>query len=178
MNITSQQAAPLFTIQDITGATINLADYKGKKILLAFNRNVGCPICNIRFHQLQKETDFFKSKGLVVLGVYESSAEKMKDFLEGTIVYAKMIPNPDLSLYKLYAVERSIAKLIKGFFLGAIGKGWAGNALYKKRIKQDGTRDRIGAEFLIDEQGIVQTAYYGKFLGDDLPIADIKKFLN
>ena len=58
MNIEEKQAAPGFTINDVNGKTINLADYKGKKVLLTFYRNVGCPICNLRFHEIQEQSEY------------------------------------------------------------------------------------------------------------------------
>lgn len=178
MKVLPPQSAPSFTVKDVTGATVNLADYKGKKVLLTFYRNVGCPVCNVRFHEIEQEAEFFKSKGLIVLAVYESSAENMKQYLEGETVNATMIPNADLSLYQLYNIERSHGKVMKGMFHGAMGKMGKGKKLFKKKIKQDGKSNRIAADFLIDENGNVHTAYYGRFVGDHLPIADIKQFLN
>lgn len=178
MKVTPLQAAPNFTIKDVNGVTINLTDYKGKKVMLTFYRNVGCPVCNLRFHALQEQTDYFKSKGMVMLAVYESSADKMKEYLEGENVYSIMIPNPDQSLYQLYDIERDGGKLMKGMFHGAMGKMKKGKRLFKKKIKQDGNADRISADFLIDENGNIKTVYYGKYIGDHLPIENIKQFLN
>lgn len=178
MKVQPPQAAPSFTIKDVNGTVINLNDYRGKKVMLTFYRNVGCPVCNLRFHELQAQADYFKLKGLTLLAVYESSPEKMKTYLEGESYYATMIPNQDLSLYQLYNIERSSGKLMKGMFHGAMGKMKKGKKLFKTEIKQDGNSNRIGADFLIDENGNVKTAYYGKFVGDHLPLADIKQFLN
>ena len=178
MKIKPKQSAPQFTVQDVYGTTVNLADFNGKKVLLSFYRNVGCPVCNIRFHELQQEAAYFQSKGLVVLAVYESSAENMKQYLENDTVYAKMIPNPDLSIYELYEVERGMGKVMKGIFHGAMGKMKKGKKLFHKKIEQDGTKDRIGADFLISEDGTIHTAYYGSYIGDHLPVSEIKQFLN
>lgn len=177
MKLTPPQPAPLFTTKDINNTTVNLVDYKGKKVLLTFYRNVGCPICNFRFHELQEQAEFFKSKALVVLAVYESSPEKMKEYILDETFYATMIPNSNLSLYELYSIERSGGKMMKGMFYGAMGKMNKGKKLFKKKLKQDGNSNRISADFLVDENGNVQSAYYGKFVGDHLPIDDIKQFL-
>lgn len=178
MKIKPPQTAPAFTIKDVYGTTVNLANYKGKKVLLTFYRNVGCPICNLRFHELQEQAASFKSNGLIVLAVYESTAENIKQYMDGETFYATMIPNPDQSLYKLYDIERSGGKMLKGMFHGAMGKMKKGKALFKKKIELDGSANRISADFLIDENGNVQTAYYGKYIGDHLPIDKIKQFLN
>lgn len=178
MKISPPQEAPNFTVKDVNGTTVNLADYKGKKIMLTFYRNVGCPVCNLRFHELQEQADIFKAKGLILLAVYESTTENMKQYLEGENPYALMIPNPEQDLYKLYDIDRSMGKMMKGMFHGAIGKMGKGKKLFNRKIKQDGNSNRISADFLIDESGKVQTAYYGKYIGDHLPISDIKNFIN
>ena len=178
MKITPPQPAPAFTVNDVHGNPVNLAGYKGKKIMLTFYRNVGCPVCNLRFHQLQEQADYFKSKGLVMLAVYESAAGNMKKYIDGESPYATMIPDPDQRLYQLYKIERSTGKMMKGMFHGAMGKMKKGKKLFKTEIKQDGNGNRISADFLIDENGNVATAYYGKFIGDHLPITTIRQFLN
>lgn len=178
MKIAPLQSAPDFTVKDVNGTIVRLADYKGKKVMLTFYRNVGCPVCNLRFHELQEQADYFKSKDLVLLAVYESTADNMKQYLEGESFYATMLPNPDLSLYKLYNIEQSSGKLMKGMFHGVMGKMGKGKKLFKRKIKQDGNSNRISADFLIDENGNIKTAYYGKFISDHLPLGDIKQFLN
>jgi thioredoxin-dependent peroxiredoxin len=178
MKIQVPQEAPVFSIKDVNGSVVNLADYKGKKVMLTFYRNVGCPVCNVRFHELQEQSDYFKSKGMVLLAIYESTADNMKQYLDGESVYATMIPNPEQNLYELYDIDRSMGKMMKGMFHGAMGKMKKGKKLFKHKIEQDGNSNRIGADFLIDEKGNVLTAYYGKYVGDHLPINDIKSFLN
>jgi peroxiredoxin len=178
MKILPPQPAPTFVIKDVNNQTINLAGYKGRKVILTFYRNVGCPVCNLRFHELQEQAEYFKSKNLVLLAVYESTADNMKKYVAGENFYAAMIPNPDESLYRLYNIERSSGKLMKGMFHGAMGKMKKGKKLFATKIKQDGNGNRISADFLIDENGNIQKAYYGKFIGDHLPVAEIKQFLN
>ena len=173
--IQEQKVAPDFTIKDVNGEVINLSNYKGKKVLLTFYRNVGCPVCNVRFHELQEESDYFKSKNVVLISVYESSSENMKKYLEKEeIFYSKMIPNPEQNLYEIYNIDQSMKKVMKGMFHGAMKKMKKGKNLFKQKIKQDGNSDRIVADFLIDENGIVQKAYYGKFVGDHLSLEIIK----
>lgn len=176
--VSLSQAAPGFTVKDVNGNVTDLGLFRGKKVLLSFYRNVGCPICNFRFHELEQQSDLFARKGLVVLAVYESSAENMKQYLADERVYASMIPNPEEDLYELYDVDRSMGKMVKGMFHGAMGKMKRGKKMFKTKVSQDGNSDRIGADFLIDEGGNIITAYYGKYVGDHLPLETIKKFIN
>jgi peroxiredoxin Q/BCP len=177
MKLQENQQAPLFSSKDVYGNEVKLSDLKGKKILLMFNRNVGCPVCNLQYHQLGQHAAYFKEKELVILSVYESTAESMKTYLEGEVVFSTMIPNPDLSLYALYDIERSMGKILKGLFNGLIGKAKKGKQLFRREMKQDGNANRMHAEFLIDTHGRVATAHYGKYLGDHLSIEEIKAFI-
>lgn len=178
MKLRANQSAPVFTSKDVYGKIINLSDLKGKKVLLTFYRNVGCPICNFRFHELQMQQEYFKSKGITLISVYESSSENMKKYLGDETFYGSMIPDTSLSLYNLYSMELSMGKIMKGMFKGAMGKMMKGKKLFKTKIAQDGNTTRIGADFLIDENGFIQIAYYGKFLGDHISVEEIKKLLN
>jgi len=70
-----------------------------------------------------------------------------------------------------------MGKVLKGMFHGAMGKMNNGKKLFKKKMKQDGHMNRITADFLIDENGKIVTSYYGKFVGNHLPIESIKEFI-
>lgn len=175
MKLTNNQIAPTFSIQDALGNSINLGELKGKKVLLSFYRFAGCPICNFRFHEIETNMPFFESNNIVVIGVYESSPVAMKTFIEGENFKTTLIPNPTLSLYNQYGLELSTGKVIKGIFNGALKKAKAGKKLFKQSIKQDGNTNRIGGDFLIDEQGKIILAHYGNFVGDDLPIETINQ---
>jgi thioredoxin-dependent peroxiredoxin len=175
MRLHTNQTAPAFSIQDVYGNRINLSEYKGKTVLLTFHRNVGCPICNLRFHELQKQKEYFQSKNIVLIDVYESSQSNMQQYIAEEKFYTNMIPDSNMTLYKLYSIELSAGKLMKGIFKGAMGKMMKGKKLFRNKISQDGNMTRIGAEFLIDEKGIIKIAHYGKFVGDHLPLEEIKK---
>jgi peroxiredoxin len=169
--------APTFTITDVNGDTINLTAYKGKKVLLNFYRSVGCPVCNLYFHGIQGFSDTLKQKNVVIISIYESPATAMKKYLEGENFYSVMIPDSTEQLYNLYKVQLSWWKMFKSNFTGTYGKIRKGYKLYHQKIKYDAHLNRIGADFLIDENGKLIFAYYGKYFGDHISIEDLRKYL-
>ena len=175
MKVHISQQAPDFQAMDVSGKTISLSALKGKKVLLTFYRNVGCPVCNFRFHELEQKSAEFQAKNTVLIAVYESSREHIEKYLAGESVYPLMIPDPQEMLYKRYDVDKSMGKVMKGMFHGAMGKMKAGKKLFKKHLKQDGNMTRIGADFLIDETGKVIIAHYGAYLGDHIPLSELEK---
>lgn len=173
MKLTAHQPAPDFTTKDAYGKTIRLSDFKGQKVYLAFERNVGCPICNLRTHELLKKAETFSAKNIIVLMIYESSAEKMREYLGDTSYPFQFIPDPENLLYKKYGIEQSVGKFLKSMFNGLMRKVKAGNKLFKQPIKQDGHMTTINSEFIVDERGYLSKVHYANFIGDHLPIEEV-----
>lgn len=170
MSLSVHQTAPDFTTLDVYGQVIQLKKLQGKKVYLAFERNAGCPVCNLRMHTLLKNADYFTRNNVEVLMVYESSQEKMKEYLGANDYPFHFIPDPDNRLYRLYFVEQSAAKFLRSLVNGLMSKAMEGKKLFRKPISQDGHTTTIPSEFLIDESGKLTTVHYGNFVGDHLPL--------
>ena len=174
----ARQAARDFSVVDVNGWPVSLASLKGRKVLLMFMRHVGCPVCNRRMHELLEQADYFQAHNLTVVAIYESTPALMQQYLAGQTVPFTMVPNPDQGLYRLYSLEVSGTKAMASVLHGVVGKANQGKKLFSRAIESDGNRNRIGAEFLLDEQGTVAVAHYHRYIGDELPMADIRRFLN
>jgi thioredoxin-dependent peroxiredoxin len=173
MKLTVNQQAPDFTTTDVVGNPLQLKKLKGQKVYLAFERNAGCPVCNLRTHELLKQADSFSKKNIKVLMVYESTPEKMKEYLGDENYPFHFIADPDNTLYKKYYVEQSVSKFTKSLFNGLMTKAMQGKKLFKKSISQDGHTTTIPSEFIIDENGNLSKVHYGRFVGDHLPIQEL-----
>jgi thiol-disulfide isomerase/thioredoxin len=64
----SESTASDFTLQDMSGKTVSLSDYKGKVVLLEFWAT-WCPPCRASIPGLEKLNKAYKDKGLVILAV-------------------------------------------------------------------------------------------------------------
>lgn len=177
MKLQVNQQAPVFTAPDVYGREISLQALRGKKVYLAFERNAGCPVCNFRTHELLKHADHFSVNQVTVLLIYESTVEKMKDYLADRQYPFHFIADPENTLYKQYRIERSFLKMSKGLFRGLIGKAMAGKKLFRKPIAQDGNTSTIPSEFIIDEKGKLSTVHYGGYIGDHLALDLLKEKL-
>lgn len=182
MHLEKYQQAPDFQVKDIFGKDVILSGFRGRKILLTFFRSVGCPVCNLRFHDLEQEFAFFKANNLAFIAVYASTPENMLKYItsryaDPAAFYPLMIPNLERTLYKMYDIESSTAKLIQSLlFHGGFSAAGRGKKLFKDKIADDAPLNLINSDFLIDEQGRITAAYYGKVSGDFISVADIKKF--
>src|SRR5690349_8764868 len=117
MKLYSHQPAIDFTMSDIYGRKISLSDFRGKKIHLAFFRNVNCPFCNLRVHQLSKLNDDFESKGMKMIYFFESDPKLLlKSIFHQQISPIPLIGDPDKRIYTRYGVEASTLKMVSTFF--------------------------------------------------------------
>jgi thioredoxin-dependent peroxiredoxin len=177
MKAKEHQLAIDFEVTDIYGKEIKLSDFKGKKIHLGFFRNVNCPFCNLRVHQLSKFSHEFEKKGLKIIYFFESKPEVLRrsTFHQG-VSPIPLTGDPQRKVYTLYGVKPSMMKMMSTILAkGTMGDMKAGKGLNLPQDK-DATQSLIPADFLIDEQFNIRTAYYGKNLNDHISIDEIKRF--
>lgn len=175
MRLTAQQIAPHFTSYDLYDMAINSQQLRGKKVLLSFYRYASCPFCNLRFHALSQKQAEWQAKGLVTLAVFQSPKTSILEYAGKEPSPITIIPNPERDLYRLYGVEGSW----KGFVTGALQLGTFAKALKEGHLpgKIEGDMNMIPADFVIDEQGKILLAYYGKDISDHVEIAEIEALL-
>ena len=162
----------MFPTEDIYGKSISIP-VKNKKTLLCFMRFAGCPVCNLRVHELLKNADKFEAKNIQVILVYESGKETMLEYLQNENFPFVFISDKENKLYNLYSVEKSFRKLMSGMFHGAMGKAISGKKLFRKAVPVESGMTRMNAEFLIDEKGKIDLAHYSDYFGDELSIQKI-----
>jgi AhpC/TSA family len=107
--------APSFTAHDVDGKTVNLADYKGKTVVLEWTNN-GCPFVRANYDSgaMQKTQTAAKSQGVVWLTVLSSApgtqgyltAEQAKaDIAKDKANPAAYLLDPDGKVGKLYGAK-------------------------------------------------------------------------
>lgn len=75
------QAAPSFTLADLSGAEVSLADFLGRVVILNFWTST-CPACQALMPILEELRQRYQDRGLVVVGVnIDSSARVAADYL-------------------------------------------------------------------------------------------------
>ena len=78
-----------FSIESITGETINFKDYKNK-VVLVVNTASYCGFTK-QYDELQELWDLYKEKGLIVLGVPSNSFNKEKKIMQMLKNFVKSI---------------------------------------------------------------------------------------
>ncbi len=167
--LTDQQAAPAFSTTDVLGQPVSREGLRGRRVLISFMRDAGCPICELRLAHLAQRADSLKAANTRVVLIYESDAATMRQYLVDKDLPFTFVADPDGKLYDLFGLEKSFAKTMIGFTKGAGKQIKAGKKLQTQQLpRAEANMTRITADFVLDEQGIVQRAYYGKYLGDHM----------
>jgi len=170
--------APLFNTIAIDKSEIDLLQFRGRKVLLSFMRSAGCPVCNLHTHTLYGYTDSLKAIGVEVLMIYQSSTAVLTHYIEQDERdwRFRFVADTSRLLYNQYHVKPSSFGFLSSSWRGALRKRKAGLKLYKTTVPPaEGKRGILGADFLLDEQGVLIKVNYCRYVGDHLPPATIYK---
>ncbi|MEW9702524.1 peroxiredoxin family protein [Paenibacillus sp. SI8] len=173
-------AAPDFTFIGVDGSSLYLSNLRGRKVLLVFLRNAACALCNLRVRHFIRRYKEWHLQGLEVVAVFESPQSNMSLYVSRQEAPFALIADPLAELYDLYGVEVSEEKLqatiadsnTHVFVAEAEAEGFA------LTPEEGSNMNRIPAEFLIDENGIIQVAHYGRLVTDHMPLEVIDRFAN
>jgi len=124
--------APDFTAQNCLGEKIDLAGFKGKKLILFFYPKAMTPGCTAETVNLVTNYNMLQDKGFDVLGVSPDSVAKQKRFKEKKEVPFSLIPDEEKFIIMKYGV-------------------WGPKKLYGRVY--DGLHRTT---FVIDENGIIE----------------------
>ena len=172
--------APLFNEEDVFGRTIDLGSYAGKRVLVAFFRNVGCPFCNIRVHNLTKVHTDLKELGLEMIFFFESPREViLRSTFHREVSPVPVIADPNKKWYAAYGLEEgagwktSAASVASspGTILLAKLRGLPVHAPRHGEVS-----DTLPAEFLLDEEQVIRELHYSKHFADRMKMTAIQEF--
>ena len=144
--------------------------------MLSFFRFASCPFCNLRVHELVKRFDEF-GDNFTIVAVFDSPLDNLIRHSKGHKAPFPILADESNQYYREYGIEHSVIGMFKGMIL-RMPKLMKGMFKGYLPIIIKGRLTTMPADFLIDQAGIVQVAYYGKDEGDHLPIKEIIKFSN
>jgi peroxiredoxin len=82
-NVKDGEPAPDFSLPDLSGNTVTLSSYRGRKVILMDFWATWCGPCRMAMPDLQGLQDKFKDRGLEILSVNQGeSAEQVSSFIQ------------------------------------------------------------------------------------------------
>ncbi len=180
MRLKTGQSAPLFSLTDIYDREIDLSSYKNKnkKILISFFRNVACPFCNFRIHQLTKKNEKWKEKLEMIFFLESKKEVVLRSTFHQDVSPIPIISDEKKMIYQKYGIEKSTLKFL-GTMLSSTHRATFNTAKEMGLAVNSGEKliTTIPADFLLDENLTIIEAYYGNNIGDHLPFEKIESVL-
>lgn len=163
------------SLMSIDGSAFELESLKGKRFMLSFFRFAACPFCNMRMHELitrhsELGCDF------PIVAIFDSPLQNLQKHAAKHKAPFPVLADENNVYYREYGIEYSILGILKGAIRRMPSLL---NAIFVKGYLPTSIKGRLTtmpADFLVDETGVIQIAYYGKDEGDHLAFERVKAF--
>ncbi|MCB9676920.1 MAG: AhpC/TSA family protein [Alphaproteobacteria bacterium] len=174
MTLAAGQLAPSFTAETFRGEPIALESFRGQKVWLGFYRWASCPLCNLRVSEVLERYAAFEEAGIQPIAVFQSSPGNIAKYVGAQDPPFPIIADPDMVLYEQYGVQVSwLGMLYPRVMMRALRAATKG--LLRLDLG-DGPLARVPADFLVDPEGLLYSAYYGSAISDHIPFDEIDRF--
>jgi thioredoxin-dependent peroxiredoxin len=182
MRLKPGQTAPHFLVKDIYGRRVDLADFRGAKLLLSFYRAAVCPLCNIRTWHLIDRYPEYQRHGMRHIAFYESSPLQTHHYLDRLRAPFPVVADLDRVVYAQYGLEWSLwgalyARLTRGAVYREATAKRLGGTTIQSVTQARRAFGRLPADFLIGPDLRIRSVYYGKDAGDFLRFSEIDRFV-
>ena len=162
--------APELRANDHGGRPFDLAGTK-HLTMLQFHRYVGCPVCHLHVHDYLERAVEWQARGVEVVVIYYSTPEQVTEW-GGFVPDAqpiRFICDTDKVFYARYGVEDSLwgTLSLSAWLDGGLAliKGHS----FRRAFPLHGLGG-LPADFLVDRDGVVRNARYGRNINDSLPV--------
>ena len=175
--LSSGDKAPQFTLPAIDGSTFNMADVKGKRVILTFFRFSTCPLCNMRIRRIVQRWNEF-SKDAVMVAVFDAKVGDLQKRMKKHDAPFVVVADETYEQFNKNGVKKSFFKFMWGAMrspltlLQATLRGYVPLTLSISKLST------IPVDILIDEDGKVVEAHYCKDTADHLSLDRMIAFSN
>jgi peroxiredoxin len=145
------------------------------RVWLAFFRYATCPMCHLRGKEMMDRFPNWAPPEFQIIGVLHSRPDEVQLGLGRLAPPFPLLCDPERRLYKLYGIGRArAAQWANPAWLPRLVRSFgAGYPLAQLRLPQP----TLPADFLINEGGRLQAAYYGRHIGDHIPFRRVEEWL-
>jgi thioredoxin-dependent peroxiredoxin len=161
--------APHFKAEDGRGERIDLAQLTSDgRVLLLFVRHLGCPLCREILNDLAHAINDLGDNCGSIVAVTESTTARVAEFSEKSNIPFHIISNRQKDIFEAYGVGQGGI----GVMLGPSVLAAAVRATFRGHMpgRIEGSELQLPADFVIDRDGKITLAYYGKNIADHLPV--------
>ncbi|MDH5485422.1 MAG: redoxin domain-containing protein, partial [Gammaproteobacteria bacterium] len=141
--------------------TFDLDDLQEKRCMLPFFRCAGYPFCNRQMHQLVSRYGELVSN-FNILALFDSPLENLQRHSSQHTPPFTVLADTDNTCYHAFGIEHSLLGIIKGIVSRMPQLLYAVFFRGYKPFCIKGSLSTMPTGLLVDEQGIIHTAYYGQ----------------
>jgi peroxiredoxin Q/BCP len=128
--------APAFTLPDAEGNSVNLSDFKGRKVIVYFYPAASTPGCTKQACDFRDSLAELGGAGLDVVGISPDKPEKLAKFRDAEGLTFPLLSDPDKTVLTAW---------------GAFGE----KKMYGKTVQ-----GVIRSTFVVDAEGLIEVAQY------------------
>ena len=160
MRLTTGSKIKHIRLPAIDDSIFDSESIKGKPVMLSFFRFASCPFCNLRVNELVRRFDEL-SEDFTIIAIFDSPLDNLTRHTGDHKAPFPILADEGNKYYKEYGIEHSVIGMLKGMFfrMPTLFKGMFKGyipLIFKDRITT------MPADFLIDREGNIKTAHYGK----------------
>jgi peroxiredoxin len=162
-------------LRSLDGSAFELDSLEGTRFMLAFFRFAACPFCNLRIHELVTRHGEL-GNNFTIVAVFDSSLQNLQNHAVKHHAPFPILADEHNVYHQEYGIEHSALGTLKGAItrMPSVLNAIFVRGYFPTSIK--GRLTTMPANFLIDENGVIHTAHYGKDEGDHLPFETVKAF--
>ena len=173
----SGDPAPQFSLPAIDGSAFNMADTKGKRVILTFFRFSSCPLCNMRIRRIIQRWDEF-SEDTVMVAVFDAKIGELQKRMKKHNAPFIVVADETYEQFASNGVKKSFFKFMWGAMRSPLTLLQATLRGYVPLTMSISKLSTIPVDILIDEAGNVVEAHYCKDTADHLPLEKMIAFSN
>jgi peroxiredoxin len=163
--------APVFKARTRNGGEFDLAAFRGRTVLVKFYRFATCPVCNLHLHRFLHDYPAVKALGVETVVLYHSPEARLERAQRDETPFP-LVADPDKRVFRMFGVEKSwrgmFSLAVWRDYLLAMLKGYSPGML-----SHDGGITGHPADFIVDPDGRIACAHYGRDYADSLTAADV-----
>jgi len=166
------EAAPLFSLPSLSGATVDLASYRGRSnVVVWFSRGFTCPFCRVYTDGVRAGYEALRAVDAEVIQVAPNLLDSARRYFGESILPFPFVCDPDKRLYAVYglgdlraleATRTAVVSFAHAFTHGdsvnQIRGAWFDvmNRNFLRRLHHHAMTAQEQGIFLIDKEGVIR----------------------
>jgi peroxiredoxin len=171
MRLTVGTRAPAFEATTIDGRRLALETLRGRTVLLKFYPFATCPVCNLHMRHFVREYKVLEALGLTTVVLFHPPDTRVTHSHRPRVPF-DIVGDPTKHIFAAYGVEKSWAVMLSpAVALDYAAALW--NGFPPDLLPSDGGITGNPADFMIDADGRIAHAHYGRHDADSLAVPQI-----